>query len=145
MKSWDVILAWQCFFTFMLTGVIWCLQAFVYPALSWIDIDRFQEFEKKYEKRMVWIKTPLMSLECLFAILLLRVAPSGAFNVISFILFGILLLIWLSTFCFQMPEHAALLKEFNEKRLKKLIFTNWIRTIGWTLRSLLLMWLLMRP
>lgn len=144
MKAWYVILALQCFFTFMLTGLIWCVQSVYYALFSWVDKTKFCDFARQYQKRIAFIMGPLFVLECFFAILMLTVARAGECRIITFTLFALLLLIWLSTFCLQIPEHAALSKEFNHKNLRRLIATNWIRTVSWTLRSLLLLWLLIR-
>ena len=59
----------------------------------------------------------------------------GALDISPIIL---VLLIWLSTFLIQVPLHNALSKEKNTEKLSKLIFSNWIRTILWTSRSILM-------
>ena len=143
MRAWHVILALQSYCTFLLVGLTWSIQLVHYPFFSWVDRDRFCEYIKKYHKRLSYWMVPFFVLECFFAILLLTVAKEGACRIIAFILFGLLLLIWLVTFCLQVPEHTLLAKEFSHKNLRKMTWTNWIRTIAWTLRSLLLLGLLL--
>jgi hypothetical protein len=144
MKAWQVIVSFQCFFTFILMGLIWCVQLVNYPLFPWIDKDKFCRFEKEHQKRISIIVVPLMLLECFFAVLMLTLARNSFDKKIAFILFGLLLLIWISTFCLQVPEHLELSNGFNLKSVKKLVLTNWIRTAAWTLRSLLLLWMLLR-
>ena len=115
-----------------------------YPLLSWVDREKFCEFEKKYQKRVSLLLFPLIVLECFFAVLMLTVAKDGECRNLTYVLFVLLLFIWFSTFCLQVPEHAELANGFSFKNIKRLILTNWIRTVAWTLRSIILLWLLLR-
>jgi len=54
----------------------------------------------------------------------------------------LLALIWGSTFVFQVPTHLALVENPTQKLFAKLIRTNWIRTISWSVRSIILGYLL---
>ena len=47
-------------------------------------------------------------------------------------------LIWCSTFLIQVPLHNSLSKEKDIEKLLRLVHTNWIRTILWTVRSALM-------
>jgi hypothetical protein len=127
-KAWHIILTFQSLFTFILTGIVWCIQVVNYPLLPWIDREKFCDFEKKYQS--------------FFAILLLIVAKEGMCRILAFALFALLLFVWFSTFCLQIPQHAELAHGFSMKNIKKLILTHWIRTIAWSFRCLILLWLL---
>jgi hypothetical protein len=50
--------------------------------------------------------------------------------------------IWLSTFAMQVPLHGQLAQGFDEAAHTALVRSNWIRTIGWSLRAALAAWLL---
>lgn len=142
MSAWQVILSFQCLFTFVLTGLIWCVQLVNYPLFTMVDRDRFCDFEKRYQRRISYLLFPLMVLECFFALLMLTVAQQGVDRILTCVGFGLLLFIWFSTFCLQIPEHVELSHGYSLKNLKRLILTNWIRVIAWTLRSLVLVSLL---
>jgi hypothetical protein len=43
--------------------------------------------------------------------------------------------VWLSTFTLQVPAHRALLQGWSEPVHRRLVLTNWIRTVAWTLRA----------
>ena len=144
MQAWHAIVSFQCFLTFILTGLVWCIQLVSYPLFPWVDRDKFCDFEKKFQKRISLVFFPLMVLECFLAILMLTIARSGLDKTLAFTLFALLLFVWFSTFCLQIPQHVELSSGFNLKSIKKLALTNWIRTSAWTLRSLLLLWLLIR-
>jgi hypothetical protein len=143
MGAWHVILIFQSFFTFLLTGIVWSVQVVSYPLFPWIDREKFCDFEKRYQRKTAFVLFPLMVFECFFAVLLLVVAKEGIFRILSVALFAALLFVWFSTFCLQIPQHAELAHGFSMKNIKKLILTHWIRTVAWTLRSLILIWLLL--
>jgi hypothetical protein len=144
MSSWHIILVLQSFLTYVLTGLAWNMQLVHYPLFSYVDRDRFCDFLKKHQKRSSYIMVPFMVLECFLSILTLVVAPAGMGRIAAYTLLALVLVIWFSTFCFQVPEHSTLNKGFCHKSLKKLVATNWIRTAAWTLRSILLVLLLLK-
>ena len=51
-------------------------------------------------------------------------------------------LIWLSTALLQVPCHEDLSNGFDTEIHRRLVATNWIRTVAWSLRSLLATWIL---
>ena len=54
----------------------------------------------------------------------------------------LVVVIWLSTALFQVPQHRRLESGFDEQAHRRLVNTNWIRIIAWTARSILtLTWL----
>ena len=63
--------------------------------------------------------------------------PSRAF------LWGLIALlgIWLSTFTLQVPCHRQLSQQYHEKIVQRLVLTNWIRTLLWTFRAGLVLYL----
>jgi hypothetical protein len=48
----------------------------------------------------------------------------------------LLLFIWISTAMIQMPLHDQLLKQPNPTAQQRLVNSNWIRTVAWSLRGL---------
>ena len=54
----------------------------------------------------------------------------------------LLAFIWLSTMIFQVPIHFKLMHEGSPKLITKVIRTNWIRTLSWTSRTILLAYIL---
>ena len=62
------------------------------------------------------------------------------------VLLGVVLVgvIWLSTAFVQVPLHQALSNGFDADVHRRLVATNWIRTVAWTIRGGLVGWLLYR-
>jgi len=52
----------------------------------------------------------------------------------------LLFLTWLSTFFVQVPQHQRIQLETTDQSINKLISSNWIRTILWSAKTLLLLW-----
>jgi hypothetical protein len=49
--------------------------------------------------------------------------------------FGFVVIIWLSTFLLQVPIHKKLRSGKEDSHIKRLVATNWIRTIAWSLKA----------
>jgi len=47
--------------------------------------------------------------------------------------------IWLSTFSLQVPAHDKLILKKNDLVIDRLVKTNWIRTVLWSLKLLVLL------
>jgi hypothetical protein len=50
-------------------------------------------------------------------------------------------LVWLSTAFVQVPLHARLSAGFDTRAHRRLVATNWVRTLSWTARGLLALWM----
>lgn len=67
---------------------------------------------------------------------------SNGFTSIYGLLFLLLSIVWVSTFLLQVPLHNALNHAYDSEKIRRLVKTNWIRTLAWTLRSFLLLGIL---
>ncbi|HMB91475.1 MAG TPA: hypothetical protein VKP65_11550, partial [Rhodothermales bacterium] len=52
---------------------------------------------------------------------------------------ALLALIWISTGLLQVPLHNTLLRGFDVTAHQRLVATNWIRTLAWSARGLLVL------
>ncbi|MCR9288410.1 MAG: hypothetical protein NXI23_13615 [Bacteroidetes bacterium] len=118
--------------SWMLLGLIWVIQLVHYPAFQWIEEGRFFEFHKHHTRSISIIVAPLMVLELGLAFWL---AYSECFQLLHTLPLTIVLLIWASTFFVQIPIHHKLSKGKNTDLIRRLVQTNWFRTILWTVKS----------
>ena len=83
-----------------------------------------------------------MIVELVTAGILIFQIPKGIPNWIAIV--GIILLgiIWFSTLFLQIPFHNKLSLKFNENVLMMLVNSNWIRTICWSLRGIIVLMML---
>jgi hypothetical protein len=131
----NLILA-QVFTAFFLTGLIWTIQLVHYPSFLWIDQSHFKQFEAFHSFRISLIVMPIMILELVTAFFLTSLfykVPNTFWFNLNFLL---VLLIWASTFLLSVPCHSVLNNGYSESIINKLVFTNWVRTILWSLRSI---------
>jgi hypothetical protein len=56
--------------------------------------------------------------------------------------FALVLVIWIATMTTSVPMHARLGQGADEAALRRLVRTNWIRTLAWTARGVLVLWML---
>ena len=131
------ILALHLAATLIMTGVIWVIQLVHYPSFLYIEKSKFSYFEIFHSKQISKVVIPLMLLELLTAALLIYIKThSNKLMVANFLL---LTATWLVTFFFSARYHKKLVDGFSEAYILKLIKTNWLRTILWSIRSSILL------
>ena len=123
--------------TLPLCGLIWTIQLVHYPLFAAVGDQQFGAFHAAHSRSISMLVVPLMLVELFAALAWLRwtpsdpwVAPCGA---------ALLLVVWLSTFALQVPIHAALGSGLDPGLIDRLVATNWIRTLAWSGRSVLLL------
>lgn len=132
--------------TLLLVGITWFMQIVFFPLLRFYDTDKPDVFARTYRDRMMLLTFPLMSLEFLTGVTIMlayAMVPKeteAAFR--SYIIFGIAFLCMAINLLITFQMIRPLSRKFLEKPtllvLKKLEQWNWVRTIIWTLRFLLL-------
>lgn len=120
-----------------MTGVIWTVQRILYPFFSEINPAQFVAYHRRYTRRITSIVAPLMMVEGATAVALWW---SGLRSVGFLSAVGLLAVIWLSTFAWQVPLHRRLENNgYDADTHRRLVASNWIRTVAWTLRLGLLL------
>jgi len=123
-------------------GVIWFAQTVHYPLLGRVGKEAFVEYEKENTGRTGWVVIPAMAVELITALLLLWKQPEGLLPIYAWLNAALLSVIWVSTFTLQGPYHNLLVKKFDPAVWRSLVRTNWIRTTAWTVRGMLLTFIL---
>ncbi len=138
MNSMDSVLIIHLFATIFMTGLCWFVQIVHYPLFRYIRLDNLALYERK-NLRTGYIAIPIMLIE-LFTGGWLLFFDFSLFNIVNVLLIGV---IGFSTVIFQGPLHLMISTMPTDKAIIKLINTNWIRTISWTLRCMILGYLLL--
>ena len=123
----------------IMVGVIWVIQLVHYPAFHFIDKGMYASFQKFHMNSISLIVVPVMILELATGVLLL---VGNSKNILIIISFSLLILIWAITGIFFSGAHGKLILGYNTLVVDKLVSMNWIRTILWTLKMLLLLFFL---
>jgi hypothetical protein len=130
---WVFILNTTC--SVALTGIVWFVQVVHYPAFSRFYRAEFIRHHRFHIIRTAFVVTPLMIIELATSGFLVFNSDALHFYHITGLI--IVILIWLSTFLIQAPIHIKLQKGYNDDLVKRLIDSNWIRTLLWSAKSLL--------
>lgn len=124
-------------------GVIWFVQVVHYPLFAKTGRSEFGAYEQQHTALTAWVVAPPMLLELATAVLLFWLKPTGVSTGQLSIGLALLVVIWLSTALIQVPCHNRLSQSFDAAVHRRLVVSNWIRTIAWSLRALLVLWMAM--
>jgi hypothetical protein len=123
--------------TLYMTGLIWFVQIVHYPLMSAVGNEEFSAYERRHTSLTTWVVAPPMLLEAATAILLFWFRPVEVSTWQVWCGAILLAVIWLSTALLQVPCHESLSNGFDAAMHRRLVSTNWIRTVSWSLRGLL--------
>ena len=126
----QIILLVHIVTTLFMTSICWFVQVVHYPLFYEMKFSDLIFYERKNVLFTAILAIPIMMVELLSGFYLLYVHQDylHSFNVIFIIIVA------LSTFLFQAPLHLKLMENPSSELVTKLIRTNWIRTISWTIR-----------
>lgn len=121
--------------TLYMSGVIWLIQLVHYPLFDRVAPDQFVSFEQDHSHWITYVVLPPMVLELLTAVALCVFRPAGVSSWILFAGLSAVLIIWISTFAIQVPQHTILAQGYDAVAHSRLVAGNWIRTVAWSIRS----------
>jgi hypothetical protein len=124
--------------TWALVGLIWTIQVVHYPLLAGLDRAAYPTWQRRHMTRITVVVAPLMVVEALAAVVALVFALGEAGGPqLPWLWVGLALLvgIWLSTALVQAPIHGRLAGGFDPALHRRLVRTNWVRTLLWTARG----------
>ena len=127
--------------TWAMVGFIWTIQVLQYPLMAEVPRDGFPRFEAVHQRRVTAVIALFGPLEVVMAALVfltVDVVPTW----LSFGSGAVLAAIWASTAFFYAPLHTRLAAGFAEHLHRRLVSTNWLRTIAWSVRGLAAAWML---
>lgn len=123
--------------TWTLVGLIWTIQCVHYPMFRWVGREAFARCHAAHTQQISWLVGPLMLLEVAVAGWLVWLGLRDLLFVSGLVC---LAAVWISTGLIQVPLHDRLSQGYDAELVERLIRSNWIRTIAWTVRAVLLTW-----
>lgn len=124
--------------TWYMVGLIWMVQVVHYPLFDRVGEAQFARYEADHARRI----TPIVGLPMLLELV---TAGSLAFQTLpgfprwaSLLGLALVVSIWLSTALIQVPCHAKLERGFDAEIHRWLVASNWIRTLLWSVRGVLM-------
>jgi hypothetical protein len=125
----------------VMTGVIWFTQIVHYPLFARIPSEVSPAHAEENQRRTSYVVGLPMLLEGLTAVALFASPPNGVSRWLPFAGGVLLAVVLLSTVALQVPRHAELATPLGQDEIysvvKRLVVSNWIRTIGWSTRTVI--------
>lgn len=118
-------------------GLIWFVQIVHYPLFDRADRADFPAFERDHQRRTSFVVGPLMGAEAATALWVVAAPPADLGYLLPLIGLALLGVIHLSTITLQVPAHERLARGHDPGVTRRLVRTNWIRTAGWSARTVL--------
>ncbi len=112
--------------------LIWLVQIIIYPGFHRIPPSDFMTYHRWYAYRISIIVLPLMFGEIF---LLLGWWWGGADRTAAYIAALAVFVVWLATFSLQVPIHKRLQHGKDDDLIRRLVATNWIRTLAWSIKA----------
>lgn len=139
----DLLLMAQAVASGAMCGLIWFVQVVHYPLFARVTGAGDREYAAEHQRRTAWVVIPFMLVEGAVAALLAITPPSGIPRAAAGAGLGLVMLVWASTAAVQMPLHGRLGREGHvPAAVAALVRSNWPRTVLWTARALLAVWML---
>lgn len=129
MPSYSNLVTFRLVNDFGLLLLIWMVQLIIYPAFERIQRDRFRSWHTNYTGLITIFVVPLMF--CQVALIGYELVYFFSWKTCCSAL--VVTVCWTSTFALSVPLHSQLQALGNQSPIaKRLVSTNWIRTIGWS-------------
>jgi len=128
--------------TLFMIGVIWFVQVVHYPLMGLIAPEDVSRYEQAHTRLTMWMVGPPMLAELASGVLLLWIRPAAVSSLQAWTGIALLAVTCCSTQFVQIPCHARLSQAFDPAVHRRLVRTNWVRTVAWSLRGLLVLWML---
>ena len=120
------------------------VQVVVYPQLSRVGPAELVGYHAAHTRLITPLVGPLMLGELLAALAFVLTPTTGTPPWLPWVGLGLVALCWGTTVFFSVPQHEVLARGFDVQAWERLTSTNWLRTGAWTLRGVLLLWVVAR-
>lgn len=123
--------------TWFMVGLIWMVQTVHYPLFALVGGGAFTSYENEHTWRIGRLLALPAGVEAITAVALLANPPEGVSTWLVWLSALLLGGLWLTTLVVQVPIHRGLSDAKSAAAINRLVATNWLRTLGWSLRGLM--------
>ena len=127
--------------TFVMVGIIWFVQVVHYPLFAKVGRTGFSAYSEAHSRLTGYVVGPPMLVEAATAVLLVLRRPDEVPAALAWAGLALLAGVWLSTALLQSPRHGRLALGFDAGTYRFLVASNWARTVLWSLRGVLVLWM----
>lgn len=126
---------WMC-------GLIWFVQMVHYPLFDVVRGDALK-YAAEHQRRTTLVVGPPMLVEMAAAAWLVLSPPGHVPMWLAVAGLAMVVLLWVSTAALQIPYHVRLARDGHDSGVVSgLVRTNWARTVLWSARALVSVWML---
>lgn len=125
--------------TWFMTGLIWFVQIIHYPLFGLVPPEGFDAYHRQHTRRTTYVVVVPMLVELCTAVWLVFQRPAWMVAWIAWSGLACVAVAWLSTGLLQVPAHDRLARGFDSVIKRRLCVSNWIRTVAWTARAILML------
>ncbi len=133
----DVVLLLNVVASWTMVGVIWFVQVVHYPLLAVVPVESAKAVAVEHQRRTGWVVMIPMTVEGVTTLLLLGMVPVGVAWFVPWLAGIPLAVALLATVLLSVPRHARMASNPDATVGRELVTTNWVRTIGWSLRGVI--------
>jgi hypothetical protein len=130
--------------TLYMVGVVWFVQVVHYPLFSRVGPEKFSLYSEAHSRLTTYVVGPPMLTEAATALLLVFRRPEGVPLAAALTGLALVVVVWLSTALLQVPRHTTLGSGFDRRAWSGLVLSNWVRTVAWSARGGLALWMAAR-
>ncbi|MEO1128855.1 MAG: hypothetical protein AAFX05_04005 [Planctomycetota bacterium] len=138
----DLLLIIHAFATMVMVGVIWTVQLVHYPLFALVGREGFERYQRAHMHRITLIVGPAMLTEAITTVWLVVLPPDDVDGLLAWIGLALLSVLWLSTATVQGPTHQRLSQGYEDRLVRRLVLSNWVRTVAWSARGVIALLLL---
>ena len=120
-----------------MTGLIWFVQRVHYPLLALIGPDRARPIALEHQRRTAQVVGLPMAVEGLTTLGLLVWRPDAVSVWLPWANAVLLAIALASTVLLSVPLHTRMAENPDDEVGRKLVLTNWPRTVAWSTRGVL--------
>ena len=139
-----VALLAQALATVFMTGLGWYVQIVHYPLFARVGAAGFADYHARHSALTTQVVAVPMLAELATAAWLVMQPPPGIPRAWTWLGLGLVGAVWASTMFLQIPEHGILSQGYDAAAWRRLVAGNWVRTIAWSVRAVLVLAMLVR-
>jgi hypothetical protein len=124
--------------TLYLTGLIWTIQVVHYPLFAKVGAAGWLDYHSAHNAAITAIVALPMLIELGASFALMAARPDKLPIWVAYAGFMLALVVWIATAVLSVPIHGQLSAGLNITVVERLVATNWVRTVAWTVHSALL-------
>lgn len=128
--------------TGFMAGLIWTVHVVHYPLFALVN-EPYRPFQEAHMRRITALLVLPWGAETLCAFALVPTAPGGTARILALVGAGLVAAIAGVTAFGAAPTHGRLVERFDAGQHRRLLRVDAVRTILWTIRLAVAMWLVL--